>query len=147
MSANDPDDAGCAIRSNRKTVPGVMSARGCAYAGAKGVVWGPIRDMVHVSHGPIGCGYYSWGTRRNLVDGTMGVDVFSAMQFTSDFQERDIVYGGDKNSRRSATRPRNCSPWPKASRSSPSVRSVSSATTSTPGQAGLQGPGDPGGAL
>ena len=34
MSANDPDDAGCAIRSNRKTIPGVMSARGCAYAGA-----------------------------------------------------------------------------------------------------------------
>jgi nitrogenase molybdenum-iron protein alpha chain len=26
----------------------------------------------------------------------MGVDVFSAMQFTSDFQEKDIVYGGDK---------------------------------------------------
>ncbi len=96
MSANDPEDAGCAIRSNRKTVPGVMSARGCAYAGAKGVVWGPIRDMVHISHGPIGCGYYSWGTRRNLVDGAMGVDVFSAMQFTSDFQEKDVVYGGDK---------------------------------------------------
>jgi len=96
MSANDPEDAGCAIRSNRKTVPGVMSARGCAYAGAKGVVWGPIRDMVHISHGPVGCGFYSWGTRRNLTSGTVGVDNFSGMMFTSDFQERDIVYGGDK---------------------------------------------------
>ncbi len=84
------------MKSNRKTVPGVMSARGCAYAGAKGVVWGPIRDMVHVSHGPVGCGWYSWGTRRNLMSGINGVSNF-AMQMTSDFQEKDIVYGGDKN--------------------------------------------------
>jgi len=93
-----PNDAvsGCAsVKSNKKTVPGVMSARGCAYAGSKGVVWGPIRDMVHVSHGPVGCGWYSWGTRRNLVTGINGVTQF-AMQFTSDFQEKDIVYGGDK---------------------------------------------------
>ena len=61
--------SGACVKSNRKTVPGVMSARGCAYAGAKGVVWGPIRDMVHVSHGPVGCGWYSWGTRRNLMIG------------------------------------------------------------------------------
>jgi nitrogenase molybdenum-iron protein alpha chain len=71
-----------------------MSQRGCAYAGAKGVVWGPIRDMVHVSHGPVGCGVYSWGTRRNLMQGIPGVTSFP-MDFTSDFQERDIVYGGD----------------------------------------------------
>src|SRR6266496_2569121 len=86
---------GACVKSNRKTVRGVMSARGCAYAGAKGVVWGPIRDMVHVSHGPVGCGWYSWGTRRNLMSGVNGVTNF-AMQFTSDFQEKDIVYGGDK---------------------------------------------------
>ena len=30
------------ITSNRKSVPGVMTMRGCAYAGSKGVVWGPI---------------------------------------------------------------------------------------------------------
>ena len=95
VGANEPEAATCAVKSNRKTIPGIMSARGCAYAGAKGVVWGPIRDMVHVSHGPIGCGYYSWGTRRNLVQGVPGVTSF-AMDFTSDFQERDIVYGGDK---------------------------------------------------
>src|SRR6266567_1739748 len=95
LGANDPAGTTACVKSNRKTVPGVMSARGCAYAGAKGVVWGPIRDMVHVSHGPVGCGYYSWGTRRNLMSGINGVDQF-AMQFTSDFQEKDIVYGGDK---------------------------------------------------
>jgi nitrogenase molybdenum-iron protein alpha chain len=95
LAPNDPTSGSACVKSNRKTVPGVMSARGCAYAGAKGVVWGPIRDMVHVSHGPVGCGWYSWGTRRNLMSGVNGVSSF-AMQFTSDFQEKDIVYGGDK---------------------------------------------------
>ncbi|NCO50970.1 MAG: nitrogenase molybdenum-iron protein alpha chain [Deltaproteobacteria bacterium] len=95
LGANEPSVSSCAVKSNKKVVPGVMSQRGCAYAGAKGVVWGPIRDMVHVSHGPIGCGVYSWGTRRNLMHGIPGVTSFP-MDFTSDFQERDIVYGGDK---------------------------------------------------
>jgi nitrogenase molybdenum-iron protein alpha chain len=95
LAPNDQASGTACVKSNRKTVPGVMSARGCAYAGAKGVVWGPIRDMVHVSHGPVGCGWYSWGTRRNLMSGITGVSSF-AMQFTSDFQEKDIVYGGDK---------------------------------------------------
>jgi len=95
VGANKPEDSTCAVKSNRKVIPGVMSQRGCAFAGAKGVVWGPIRDVVHVSHGPVGCGFYSWGTRRNLVSGIPGVTQF-AMDFTSDFQERDIVYGGDK---------------------------------------------------
>ena len=95
LAPNDPTTGSACVKSNRKTVPGVMSARGCAYAGAKGVVWGPIRDMAHISHGPVGCGWYSWGTRRNLMSGRNGVSQFS-MQMTSDFQEKDIVYGGDK---------------------------------------------------
>ena len=73
-----------------------MTIRGCAYAGSKGVVWGPIKDMVHISHGPVGCGQYSWAARRNYYVGTTGVDTFVTMQFTSDFQEKDIVFGGDK---------------------------------------------------
>ena len=73
-----------------------MTVRGCAYAGSKGVVWGPIKDMVHISHGPVGCGHYSWSQRRNYYIGSTGIDTFVTMQFTSDFQERDIVFGGDK---------------------------------------------------
>jgi len=86
----------CSVKSNIKSRPGVMTIRGCAYAGSKGVVWGPIKDMIHISHGPVGCGQYSWGTRRNYANGTLGVNNFTAMQVTSDFQERDIVFGGDK---------------------------------------------------
>ncbi len=86
----------CDVKSNIKSIPGVMTIRGCAYAGSKGVVWGPIKDMVHISHGPVGCGQYSWSQRRNYYIGKTGVDSFVTMQFTSDFQERDIVFGGDK---------------------------------------------------
>ena len=86
----------CDVKSNIKSIPGVMTVRGCAYAGSKGVVWGPIKDMVHISHGPVGCGQYSWSQRRNYYIGNTGVDTFVTMQFTSDFQERDIVFGGDK---------------------------------------------------
>ena len=89
-------DSDCGVKSNIKSLPGVMTVRGCAYAGSKGVVWGPIKDMVHISHGPVGCGQYSWSQRRNYYVGETGVDAFGTMQFTSDFQERDIVFGGDK---------------------------------------------------
>ncbi len=84
------------MKSNIKSIPGVMTIRGCAYAGSKGVVWGPIKDMIHISHGPVGCGQYSWAARRNYYIGTTGIDTFVTMQFTSDFQEKDIVFGGDK---------------------------------------------------
>lgn len=84
------------ITSNRKSVPGVMTMRGCAYAGSKGVVWGPIKDIIDISHGPIGCGQYARGGRRNYMNGTSGVDSFCDINFTSDFQEKDIVFGGDK---------------------------------------------------
>ena len=53
-----------------------MTIRGCAYAGSKGVVWGPIKDMIHISHGPVGCGQYSRAGRRNYYIGTTGVNTF-----------------------------------------------------------------------
>jgi nitrogenase molybdenum-iron protein alpha chain len=84
------------ITSNKKSLPGVMTIRGCAYAGSKGVVWGPVKDMIHISHGPVGCGQYSRAGRRNYYIGTTGVNTFVTMNFTSDFQEKDIVFGGDK---------------------------------------------------
>lgn len=89
-------ESDCGVKSNVKSIPGTMTARGCSYAGAKGVVWGPIKDMVHISHGPVGCGYWSWAGRRNYYIGTTGIDSFGSMDFTSDFQERDIIFGGDK---------------------------------------------------
>ncbi len=100
LAPNDPagECAGCKVqKSNIKSRPGVMTVRGCAYAGAKGVVFGPVKDQICISHGPIGCGSYSWASRRNYYNGETGVNSFGTMVFTTDFQEKDIVYGGDKN--------------------------------------------------
>ncbi|MDR3437090.1 nitrogenase molybdenum-iron protein alpha chain [Telmatospirillum sp.] len=96
LNVYEEGNSDCGVKSNVKSIPGVMTVRGCAYAGAKGVVWGPVKDMVHVSHGPVGCGHYSWSQRRNYSNGQMGVDSWVTMQITSDFQEKDIVFGGDK---------------------------------------------------
>jgi nitrogenase molybdenum-iron protein alpha chain len=98
LAVNDPsvEQSKKCITSNRKSQPGVMTVRGCAYAGSKGVVWGPVKDLVHVSHGPVGCGQYSRAGRRNYYTGMTGVNTFGTMNFTSDFQEKDIVFGGDK---------------------------------------------------
>ncbi|MBJ7220867.1 MULTISPECIES: nitrogenase molybdenum-iron protein alpha chain [unclassified Brenneria] len=94
------ESVGKCMTSNRKSQPGVMTVRGCAYAGSKGVVFGPIKDMAHISHGPIGCGQYSRAGRRNYYTGVSGVDSFGTLNFTSDFQEKDIVFGGDKKLRK-----------------------------------------------
>ena len=98
LAVNDPtiEQSKKCITSNRKSLPGVMTVRGCAYAGSKGVVWGPIKDMIHISHGPVGCGQYSRAGRRNYYVGVTGINTFGTMNFTSDFQEKDIVFGGDK---------------------------------------------------
>ncbi|TLP44256.1 nitrogenase molybdenum-iron protein alpha chain [Cohaesibacter sp. CAU 1516] len=98
LAVNDPDleKSSKCITSNRKSLPGVMTIRGCSYAGSKGVVWGPVKDMIHISHGPVGCGQYSRAGRRNYYVGDTGVNTFGTMNFTSDFQEKDIVFGGDK---------------------------------------------------
>ncbi len=98
VKPNDPAGAcgTCQVKSNVKSRPGVMTVRGCAFAGAKGVVWGPVKDQVTISHGPVGCGQYSWWSRRNYYNGQTGIDTFGAMHITTDFQEKDIVYGGDK---------------------------------------------------
>lgn len=84
------------IMANSRTIPGIITNRGCAYAGCKGVVVGPIVDMVHIVHGPVGCSYYAWGTRRNKGKAREGGQNFLEYAFTTDMQESDIVFGGEK---------------------------------------------------
>ncbi|MDR2367352.1 MAG: nitrogenase molybdenum-iron protein alpha chain [Deltaproteobacteria bacterium] len=84
------------IAANARAIPGIMTNRGCCYAGCKGVVLGPLKDTLVLTHGPIGCGFYSWGTRRNKA--RSGPDGSNYVQycFSTDMQEPDIVFGGDK---------------------------------------------------
>ncbi|MDR3295508.1 MAG: nitrogenase component I subunit alpha [Clostridiales Family XIII bacterium] len=85
------------IAANTRTIPGVMTARGCCYAGCKGVVVGPLKDVCVITHGPVGCGFYSWGTRRNKARPDEHAEKnFLPYCFSTDMQESDIVFGGEK---------------------------------------------------
>ncbi|NDY57556.1 nitrogenase molybdenum-iron protein alpha chain [Desulfovibrio sulfodismutans] len=87
------------IQANVRTIPGILTQRGCTYAGCKGVVLGPTRDIVNLTHGPIGCGYYSWLTRRNQTDAGEDGDNYIPYCLSTDMTENDIVFGGEKKLR------------------------------------------------
>jgi nitrogenase molybdenum-iron protein alpha chain len=86
------DGSGCAIASNSATTPGDMTERGCTYAGCRGVVGGPVKDAIQLTHGPIGCAFFSWGYRPHLAD----TDFHMKYTFVSDMNETNIVFGGEK---------------------------------------------------
>lgn len=93
---NDPDEIP-PIQANVRTIPGIITQRGCTYAGCKGVVLGPTRDIVNITHGPIGCGFYSWLTRRNQTrPDEQAPENFIPYAFSTDMQDSNIVFGGEE---------------------------------------------------
>lgn len=93
----EENDAVPEILSNTRTIPGILTMRGCAYAGCKGVVLGPTRDILQITHGPIGCGFYSWLTRRNQTKPKTDADAnFMTYAMSTDMQEEEIIFGGEK---------------------------------------------------
>jgi nitrogenase molybdenum-iron protein alpha chain len=84
------------ITANVRTTPGIITMRGCTYAGCKGVIMGPTRDIVNLVHGPIGCSFYAWLTRRNQTDAGPDGENFINYCFSTDMQEQDIIFGGEK---------------------------------------------------
>jgi nitrogenase molybdenum-iron protein alpha chain len=96
MVVNDPD-AIPEVGANSRTVPGLITQRGCTYAGCRGVVIGPIHDILHITHGPIGCGYYSWLTRRNMTKVVHEGDTnYLQYAMSTDMLEEQIIFGGEK---------------------------------------------------
>ncbi|MGD9210237.1 MAG: nitrogenase molybdenum-iron protein alpha chain [Desulfobacteraceae bacterium] len=98
VNKNEGDGNVPQIQSNVRTVPGLIGQRGCCYAGCKGVVLGPTRDIINITHGPVGCGFYSWLTRRNQTDPESTPDGHNFMTycFTTDMQDQEIIFGGEK---------------------------------------------------
>lgn len=84
------------ISANVRTTPGIITMRGCTYAGCKGVIMGPTRDIVNLVHGPIGCSFYAWLTRRNQTDAGSDGENYMNYCFSTDMQESDIIFGGEK---------------------------------------------------
>ncbi len=84
------------LTANVRTIPGIITMRGCTYAGCKGVIMGPTRDIVNLVHGPIGCSFYAWLTRRNQTDAGPDGENYINYCFSTDMQEQDIIFGGEK---------------------------------------------------
>jgi len=85
------------VMANVRTIPGIITMRGCSYAGCKGVVLGPTRDILQITHGPIGCGFYSWLTRRNQTrPAGMKDPNYMPYAMSTDMQEEQIIFGGEK---------------------------------------------------
>lgn len=85
------------IGANSRTVPGIISQRGCCYAGCKGVVLGPTRDIVNLVHGPIGCSFYAWLTRRNQTrPPSLDDPNYMPYMFSTDMEDKEIIFGGEK---------------------------------------------------
>jgi nitrogenase molybdenum-iron protein alpha chain len=75
------------------TIPGTISERGCAYCGAKHVIGAPMKDVIHMSHGPVGCTYDTWQTKRYISDN----DNFQLKYtYATDVKEKNIVFGAEK---------------------------------------------------
>ena len=101
------ESEGNVVTANTRTIPGVITQRGCCYAGCKGVVLGPLKDAIIIVHGPIGCSYYAWGTRRHKgfaeeKDGERAENYLEYC-FSTDMQEADIVFGGEKKLKQAIT--------------------------------------------
>ena len=97
VSPSGKDSAIPEIGANVRTVPGILTQRGCCYAGCKGVILGPTRDVVNIVHGPVGCSFYAWLTRRNQTrPASKDAPNYMPYCFTTDMQDENIVFGGEK---------------------------------------------------
>jgi len=85
------DLTSCLPEGHLLTIPGTISERGCAYCGAKHVIGTPMKDAIHMSHGPVGCTYDTWHTKRYISDN----DNFQLKYtYATDMKESHVVFGG-----------------------------------------------------
>lgn len=95
------DEPGCEVNQKksdkqrktgctRQLTPGA-AAGGCAFDGAK-IALQPIVDVAHLVHGPIACEGNSWDNRHSASSGATTYRT----GFTTDINEFDVVYGGEK---------------------------------------------------
>jgi nitrogenase molybdenum-iron protein alpha chain len=79
--------------ANVETIPGSLSERGCSYCGAKLVIGGVLKDTIQLIHGPVGCSYDTWHTKRYPSDNG---NFQLKYAWSTDMKEQHIVFGGEK---------------------------------------------------
>ena len=79
------------IVCEKASLAGSVSQRACVFCGSRVVLY-PIADALHLIHGPIGCAAYTWDIRGSLSSGPE----LHRLSFSTDLQEKDVVFGGEK---------------------------------------------------
>ncbi len=76
-------------------IPGVYYGGGCSYMACRGLMMSPIDDVLLITHGPTGCGFFSGiNGRRSASEG--GDELFRGRCFSTDMCESDIIFGGEQ---------------------------------------------------
>ncbi|PZQ65256.1 MAG: nitrogenase iron-molybdenum cofactor biosynthesis protein NifE, partial [Variovorax paradoxus] len=95
---HEPGATACPHRSKPRSKKGCTkqlspgaAAGGCAFDGAK-IALQPIVDVAHLVHGPIACEGNSWDNRHSASSGSQ----IYRTGFTTDINEFDVIYGGEK---------------------------------------------------
>lgn len=79
--------------ANIATIPGTLSERGCSFCGAKLVIGAVLKDTIQLIHGPMGCAYDTWHTKRYPSDN----DNFQLKYaWSTSMKESNVIFGGEK---------------------------------------------------
>src|SRR5208337_972840 len=87
QTGGEPAEMAC----DKASLAGSVSQRACVFCGSRVVLY-PIADALHLVHGPVGCAVYTWDIRGALSSGPE----LHRLSFTTDLQEREVIYGGEK---------------------------------------------------
>jgi len=90
--------AGAPVACDRHSLAGSVTQRACVFCGSRVVLY-PIADALHLVHGPIGCAAYTWDIRGAQSSGPQ----LHRNSFSTDLQELDVIYGGEKKLERALT--------------------------------------------
>ena len=90
--------AGAALKCDQHSLAGSVTQRACVFCGSRVVLY-PIADALHIVHGPIGCAAYTWDIRGAQSSGPQ----LHRNSFSTDLQELDVIYGGEKKLERALT--------------------------------------------
>ena len=76
-------------------IPGIYYGGGCCYMACRGLATAPMKDVLVITHGPVGCAYYSWDNNRTDTE-NQALLSHRVHCFSTDMNEKDIIFGGEE---------------------------------------------------
>lgn len=76
-------------------VPGILCKHGCSYMACRGLVLTPISGILIITHGPVGCSYYSWGGNRLRYRPETEQPDYYGYSVSTNMNESDVIFGGE----------------------------------------------------